>query len=105
MRALGNTSREAWPLLDSAPTVAATLPGFEVLFWVGLAAPARTPPAIIERLNAELHRILATPEMQERLARLGTVARSSSGAEMRAMVAGQVTQWQRVVEAAGIKRQ
>ena len=105
VRALGITSREAWPLLDAAPTVAATLPGFEVLSWVGLAAPARTPQPIVDRLHAEVSRILASAEMQERLARVGTLARASTPAEMRAMVTAQVAQWQRVVEAAGIERQ
>jgi tripartite-type tricarboxylate transporter receptor subunit TctC len=105
VRALGITSREAWPLLDTAPSVAATLPGFEVLSWVGLAAPARTPQPIVDRLHAELSRILGSAEMQERLARVGTLARASTPGEMRAMVTAQVAQWQRVVEAAGIERQ
>ena len=105
VRALGITSREAWPLLDTAPSVAATLPGFEVLSWVGLAAPARTPQPIVDRLHAEVSRILGSAEMQERLARVGTLARASTPAEMRAMVTAQVAQWQRVVEAAGIERQ
>jgi len=105
VRALGITSREAWPLLDTAPSVAATLPGFEVLSWVGLAAPARTPQPIVDRLHAELSRILGSAEMQERLARVGTLARATTPGEMRAMVTAQVAQWQRVVEAAGIERQ
>jgi tripartite-type tricarboxylate transporter receptor subunit TctC len=105
VRALGVTSPQPWPLLEGAPPVAATLPGFEVLSWVGLAAPAQTPPAIVERLNAELRRALGTPELRDRLATLGAIASPNSPQEMRAMVTGQVAQWRGVVESAGIERQ
>ncbi len=105
VRALGVTSGAPWPLLDGAPTVSATLPGFEVLSWVGLAAPAATPAPVIERLNAELRRALTAPELRERLATLGAVASPNAPAEMRRMVAAQVMQWRQVVEAAGIERQ
>ncbi|WP_270935164.1 tripartite tricarboxylate transporter substrate binding protein [Falsiroseomonas oryzae] len=105
VRALGVTSGAPWPLLEGAPTVAATLPGFEVLSWVGLAAPAQTPAAVVERLNAELRRALAQPEIRDRLGTLGAVASPTSPQEMRQMVAGQIAQWRRVVDAAGIERQ
>jgi tripartite-type tricarboxylate transporter receptor subunit TctC len=105
VRALGVTSAEPWPLLDGAPPVAAALPGFEVLSWVGLAAPAGTPTPVVERLNAELRRALGQAEIRDRLATLGAVAAPNAPAEMRGMVAAQVAQWRRVVEAAGIERQ
>lgn len=105
VRALGVTSPQPWPLLEGAPTVAQVLPGFEVLSWVGVAAPAQTPAPVVERLNAELRRALALPEVRERLATLGAVPNPTSPAEMRQMVAGQVTTWRRVVEAANIERQ
>jgi tripartite-type tricarboxylate transporter receptor subunit TctC len=105
VRALGVTSGQPWPLLERAPPVAAILPGFEVLSWVGLAAPAATPAPVVDRLNAELHHILAQPEVRERLATLGAVANPDSPAGMRGMVTAQVAQWRRVVEAAGIERQ
>jgi tripartite-type tricarboxylate transporter receptor subunit TctC len=105
VRALGVTSGQPWPLLEGAPPVSGTLPGFEVLSWVGLGAPAATPAPVVERLNAELHRILAQPEVRERLATLGAVASPNSPAGMRDMVTAQVAQWRGVVEAAGIERQ
>ena len=105
VRALGVTSPRPWPLLEGAPTVAETLPGFEVLSWVGLAAPAGTPAPIVDRLNAELRRALAMPEITARLGTLGAVASPNSPAEMRAMVSGQIATWRRVVESAGIERQ
>ena len=105
VRALGITSPRPWPLLEGAPPVAETLPGFEVLSWVGLAAPAGTPAPIVERLNAELRRALAMPDVAARLGTLGAVASPNSPAEMRAMVSDQIATWRRVVDGAGIERQ
>ena len=103
IRALGVTSATPWPGLPAEP-VARAIPGFEVLSWVGIAAPAGTPEPIVARLQAELATILATPEVRERLAGLGSEARSSTPAAMRDFVAGQIATWQRVVADAGIPR-
>ncbi|WP_426954779.1 tripartite tricarboxylate transporter substrate binding protein [Muricoccus radiodurans] len=104
VRALGVTSAQPWPGLE-APTVAAALPGFEVVSWVGLAAPAGTPAPIVARLNAEVAAALEQPEVRRALETLGTRPSGSTPEEMRRFVAGQVAQWRRVVEAAGIERQ
>ncbi|WP_431285498.1 tripartite tricarboxylate transporter substrate binding protein [Humitalea sp. 24SJ18S-53] len=104
IRALGVTSAAPWPGLEVAP-IAGTTPGFEVLSWVGLAAPAGTPAPIVQRLQAELARILQMPEIQRTLAGLGSEARASTPMEMRDFVAGQVRQWRDVVATANIERQ
>lgn len=101
IRALGVTSAAPWPGLPAEP-VARTVPGFEVLSWVGLAAPAGTPEPIIARLNAELVRILETPSVRETLAGLGAEVRPMTPGGMRDFVAGQIATWQRVVRDAGI---
>jgi tripartite-type tricarboxylate transporter receptor subunit TctC len=103
IRALGVTSAAPWPGLPAQP-VAAAVPGFEVLSWVGLAAPAGTPEPIVARLQAELARILETPSVRETLAGLGSEARSSTPGAMRDFVAGQIATWQRVVAEARIPR-
>ena len=81
---------------------ARALPGFEVLSWVGLAAPAGTPEPILTRVQTELARILDDPQVKQTLATLGSEARSSTPSGMRDFVAGQITTWQRVVREAGI---
>jgi tripartite-type tricarboxylate transporter receptor subunit TctC len=103
IRALGVTSREPWPGLPAEP-VARAIPGFEVLSWVGLAAPAGTPDPIVARLQSELARILEAPEVRGALANLGSEARSSTPGAMRDFVAGQIATWQKVVAEAGIPR-
>jgi tripartite-type tricarboxylate transporter receptor subunit TctC len=78
------------------------VPGFEVLSWVGLAAPAGTPEPIIARLNAELRRALDIPAVRETLGGLGAEVRPMTPDGMRDFVAGQIATWQRVVREANI---
>ena len=101
IRALGVTSAAPWPGLPARP-IAEAVPGFEILSWVGLAAPAGTPQPIVDRIQAELARILEDAATRERLAGLGSEARSSTPAAMRDFVAGQIGTWRRVVAQAGI---
>ena len=91
--------------MPGVPTVGATLPGFEVLSWLGLAAPAGTPDAVIRLLNAETRRALQDPELQKTLADLGSQAAPNSPQEMRAMVEQDIVRWRAVVDKAGIARQ
>ena len=73
---------------------------------MGIAAPAKLPGPILERLNAELVRIVGSTDMRERLAVVGGAeARSSTPAEMRAHISGEIQKWKRVVEEAKIERQ
>src|SRR5947207_11913579 len=71
LRALAVTSRERWKALPNVPTVAETVPGYEVNSIVGLGATGRTPEPIIERANAEVRKALAQPEMHKRFVELG----------------------------------
>ncbi len=71
VRGLATTGPQASPLLPDLPTVAATLPGYEASIWLGLTAPAGTPRPIVERVNAEVGRILAAPATQEAQLRAG----------------------------------
>jgi tripartite-type tricarboxylate transporter receptor subunit TctC len=66
VRGLATTGPERSPLLPELPTVAETLPGYEAAIWLGLMAPAGTPRAAVERLNAEVNRVLERPETRER---------------------------------------
>lgn len=103
VRALAVTAPERVPGLPAVPAVAERFPGFEAHSFIGLAAPRDLPPAIAERLNAELRKALASPEIRQRFAELGGTARPQSPAEMRAFVTSEIARWRQVVEARRIE--
>jgi tripartite-type tricarboxylate transporter receptor subunit TctC len=97
------TSEKRFPLTPDLPTVAESgLPGFETTAWQGLVAPARTPPAIIKRLNAESIHVLNQPAMRERMTQNGAVAVGSTPEELWIFARGQIEKWGKVIKAAGI---
>ena len=78
LRLLGVTSLGPSPFLPGVPPIAATLKGYEFDSWFGLLAPARTPPAVIQRINAEVAKLLRDPVILKRLAGQGVVPRPLS---------------------------
>ncbi len=106
VRILAVTSERRNPAFPDVPTVAESgVPGYAASSWNAIAAPAKTPAAIVERLNAEIRRALAAPVVNDRLASLGVTARGSTPDEMKRLVAGDIEKWRRVIEQAGIERQ
>jgi tripartite-type tricarboxylate transporter receptor subunit TctC len=100
--AVANTTRLA--LLPDVPTVAESgLPGFEASVWWGLVAPAATPAGVVNRLNAELQKVLAEPALQERLVELGAVVKPGSSAQFADFIRTETSRWSRVIKAANIK--
>src|SRR5260370_37834115 len=82
-RALAVTSPTRYPLLPDAPTVAETLPGVHYMSWLGMATAPRTPRPIVDRLNAELHRALALPDVTARLNEGGNITTTTTPEQMR----------------------
>ena len=105
LRALGVTSLSPAPALPDVPPVARSMPGYEVTSWVGVAAPAKTPAAIVARLNRELVALLAQADVKRRFDELGSEIRTSTPSEMRTYVASEIVKWRQVVQSAGIVRQ
>ncbi|TMH52277.1 MAG: tripartite tricarboxylate transporter substrate binding protein [Betaproteobacteria bacterium] len=105
LRALALSSPARHPALPELQTISETLPGVEMSSWLGLAVPAATTRAIIERLNGEIRSILKEPEVRQRLADLSGVPAPSSPEEMRALVEREIARWKRVVELKNIERQ
>jgi tripartite-type tricarboxylate transporter receptor subunit TctC len=106
LRALGTSGAARWDQLPDVPTIAETVaPAFEVLAWTGVATTKGVPRPVVDRLNAELRKILAMPQVKKRLAELGSTARSSSPEEMTERVRVQIARWNKVIDAAGIQRQ
>jgi tripartite-type tricarboxylate transporter receptor subunit TctC len=79
------------------------LKGFEVIVWYGLFAPAGTPAAVVNRLNAEIRKITALPDVQKRLLTEGAEPMNASPQEFAARIQSDYEKWNKVVEAAGAK--
>jgi len=105
LRALAVTSHQPVDFLPGVPSANQTVPGFEFQSWLGVAAPAATPAAVVGRLNREIHRVLEQADMRQRLAELGGAAAPVAPETMRAQVETEVARWQRLVESRGIERQ
>ena len=96
LRALAVTSNKHLPSFPDVPTVAETLPGFEAVSWGGIMAPAGTPSAIINRLNAEILKILKIPEVAEKLKGLGAEIVGSTPMQFDAYVKSEIAKWGKV---------
>ncbi len=104
MRAVAVTGKTRWKDLPYIPTVAeAGFPDFEVISWSGLAAPAKTPKPIVERLHGELTRAINVPDVRARLENTGSEVRATTPAEMRALVERQIAMWRKVAQDAHIE--
>jgi len=103
LRALAVTSAKPWPATPDVPPVSATLPDFEVRSWLGLAAPAGTPDAVVQRLNTEVRKALESADVQKTLGQAGSMASPSSPQEMQKMVQSEITRWGGVIKQRGIK--
>ena len=104
--ALAVSTAQRSSLLPEVPTVAqAGLPGFSFNLWTGMFAPAGTPPAIVEKIAAEVQRAWAAPEVKDRLGKMGLEPMPMTPAEFKTFVRGEVEDASRVLQAAGIKPQ
>ncbi len=105
VRGLAVTSLRRAPAFPDLPAVSETLPGFEVVAWFALFAPAGTPPAIVARLNAEIDKLLASAEVRERFAQTGSEPIGGTPESLGKFLAEDIAKWSRVTKQAGIKAQ
>ncbi len=104
IRALATTGAKRPPDLPDVPTIAeAGYPGYEASNWYAFVAPAGTPPAIVERLNAELGKVLRDPEVTPELAKHGMEPAPGSSADLAAYIARESKTWAEVVKSLGMK--
>lgn len=99
------TSAKAFAGLPNVPVAADTVPGYVASSWNGIAAPARTPQAIIDRLNKEIGIAIASPQVQKRLLDVGVTAQAMTPKETRELLASDIKKWAGVVEKAKIQKQ
>jgi tripartite-type tricarboxylate transporter receptor subunit TctC len=106
LRALATTAGKRFRGLPDVPTVSESgVKGYDVASWNALAAPAKTPRAVIDRVHQELVKALAIPEVQKRFEELGVDGRASTPAELRAFFVSESARWSKVVEGAKIPKQ
>ena len=104
LRAIGAAIPQRSPFLPDVPTIAEQgYPGFESVGWIGLAAPAKTPRPIIDRLNAEIRKMLQDPAVKERLAQLAFVPVGDSPEQFTAFVKSEIAKWSKVAKDSGAK--
>ena len=104
-RALAVTSLERSAALPGVPTVADSVPGYEATSFLGIAGPAGLPAPVVERLNGEVRRVLALPEIGRRFAEWGGTPGASSPEEMRRHIEAEIAKWKQVVAARKIELQ
>jgi tripartite-type tricarboxylate transporter receptor subunit TctC len=106
LRALAVTSAKRFATLPDVPTVIESgVPGYDVASWNGLAAPPKTPRAVVDRIREEVVKAVASPEVQKRFAELGVEGRASTPEELAKFYAAEARRWAKVVEAAKIPKQ
>jgi tripartite-type tricarboxylate transporter receptor subunit TctC len=104
MRALAVSTSNRFSGLPDVPTVAESgLAGFNVGFWLGTLAPAGTPRAIIDRLNAEMVKILRMPDVGEKLAAMGVEIVGNTPEQFAAIIKSDIVKWGKVVRDSGAK--
>lgn len=104
-RALATTAAKPWPGLTNIPTLATVAPGYEVMAWTGVATTRGTPRPVVDKLNAELRRVIALPNVQQKLRDFGGEPASSSPEEITKKVKDNVARWNKVIDDAKIPRQ
>jgi tripartite-type tricarboxylate transporter receptor subunit TctC len=104
LRGLGIATLKRSPFLPELPTIAeAGYAGFEAVGWIGIAAPAKTPAAILDKLNAEMVKIINEPDVKERLATLAFTPVGDSREQFTAFMKSEIAKWGKAVKDSGAK--
>jgi tripartite-type tricarboxylate transporter receptor subunit TctC len=104
LRALAQTGTTRSPHLSDVPTIAETgVRAYESIGWYGLLAPAGVSRAIVDRLHSDMARIMATPDMQQRLAELGADPVKETPEQFAAFIRSEIVKWAKVIHASGAK--
>jgi tripartite-type tricarboxylate transporter receptor subunit TctC len=105
VRALAVTSLKRVSFLPDVPTMDESgFPGFDVTTWWGMFAPVGTPATIVDRLNRATTKIMATPQMREKLAAIGLEPMGGTPAEFAAAIRAEAPYWEHIIKEAGVKQ-
>jgi len=106
VRALATTGLKRSAVMPDVPTVNESgVPGYEATIWLGIMAPKGAPKDIVDRLNAEIEKIIASPAIREAWAKQGAVPMTMTPDQFGAFLRGDIDKWAKVIKAAGIKMQ
>ena len=106
LRALAVSSGKRFSAVPELPTVAKSgVPGFDVSSWYALFAPAKTPPAVVSKLNADAVAVMREPQVRQRLEGLGLEVAGSTPEELGTFLQAEMAKWEPVIKAAGITAQ
>ena len=103
VRAIAVSTTERSPTAPDVPTLAETLPGFDASAWHGVFLPAGTPRPIVDKLNAEVKRILDLPEVKAKFFEIGAVPSPMTPEQFASFIGAERQKWEEVVKAAGVK--
>ena len=103
VRALAVATPKRSPSAPSVPSVAETMPGYEVALWYSILTPAGTPPDIVARLSAELAKVMALPEVRDRLVTQGFEPGHAGPAQLGATIRRDLAKWQKFISDTGLK--
>ena len=103
LRALGVTSAKRTTLLPDLPAISETVPGYEFIGWYSIFAPAKTPAAIVNKLNAGIGSALGATEFRDKFTALGTEPRSSTPQELAAYLRSETTKMRKLVKLSGAR--
>ena len=104
VKALGTTGKSRSSVLPGVPTIAeAGVAGYEAVIWLGIIAPKNTPPQIVNRLNAEITKIVGRAEVRQEWAKQGAMAMTMSPDEFGHFLADDITKWTQIVKISGAK--
>jgi tripartite-type tricarboxylate transporter receptor subunit TctC len=104
VRALATTGKTRSSVLPNVPTVAeAGVPGYEAVIWLGIMAPANTPKPVIDRLNAEVRKVIARPDLKDAWRKQGAETLDMTPSEFEKFLRGDIDKWALVIQSAGVK--
>jgi tripartite-type tricarboxylate transporter receptor subunit TctC len=103
LRALAVTSGKRLKSLPNVPTVGEAYPGYDVTSWYGLLAPAGTPDAVVQKLNADMMKVLQQKDVQDRFEQLGIEPLGGTPQQFAATIKADTAKWAEVVKGAGIQ--
>jgi tripartite-type tricarboxylate transporter receptor subunit TctC len=106
LTALGIAGAQRAAALPDLPTIAeAGVPGYEATIWTGMLAPAKTPAAVVARVNADVDKILAVREFRERMMSQGAEPAGGTSAQWGAFLRNEIVKWAKIAKAAGLKEE
>jgi tripartite-type tricarboxylate transporter receptor subunit TctC len=106
VKALGTTGAKRTSVLPKVPTIAeAGVPGYEATIWLGIMAPKGTPQAVVDKLNAEIGKVLQRPDVKETWAKQGAEPMLMTPAEFKTYLEKDIEKWAEVVKVSGAKVQ